>query len=136
MKLTVLENPSSELIAFLDKQIIEFNWAHWEVSERLPLAVEICDGDETIAGAHGRTFGNWLQITSLWVSEAHRHLGLGKQVLEAIENAGKARGCISVVLDTLNFQAKPFYEKYGYQVQWVQENYPKTGAKYYMTKQL
>lgn len=136
MKLTVLDNPNPELIAFLDQQIIDFNWANWEVSERLPLAVEVTENGETIAGAHGRTFGNWLQITSLWVSEHHRHLGLGKQVLSQMETAAKARGCIFVVLDTLNFQAKPFYEKYGYQVQWVQAQYPKTGAKYYMTKRL
>jgi ribosomal protein S18 acetylase RimI-like enzyme len=40
------------------------------------------------------------------------------------------------MLETLNFQAKPFYEKFGYQVVWTQENYPKTGCQYFMVKQL
>ena len=35
------------------------------------------------------------------------------------------RGCKFALLDTLNFQAKPFYEKFGYKLQWAQENYPR-----------
>jgi hypothetical protein len=42
-----------------------------------------------------------------------------------------------VLLDTLEFQAKPFYQHHGYQVQWVQQDYPFAGgAKYFMTKTL
>lgn len=40
------------------------------------------------------------------------------------------------LLDTLNFQAMPFYQKYGYETQWVQQGYPKTGCKYFMAKKL
>lgn len=137
MNIEIIEQPDTDLIDFLDKKISELNWAHWEVRERLPLAVQIKDADgNIIAGAAARTFGNWLMLNTLWVSESHRGKNMGSDILNAIEDAGRKRGCIHSVLDTLNFQAMPFYQKHGYETQWTQENYPKTGCKYYMVKRL
>lgn len=137
MKIELLENPDQELVDYLSKQIADFNWAQWEVSERLPLAVQIKNDDgEVIAGAAARTFGDWLLLDTLWVSEQLRGQDVGSKILEKVEQAAKARGCVKCLLDTLNFQAKPFYEKHSYQVKWVQEGYPKTGCKYFMVKHL
>jgi len=75
-------------------------------------------------------------LIDLWVSSELRGQSTGSQILEAIEIAGKNRGCKKSFLDTLNFQAMPFYEKRGYHTQWIQEGYPKTGCKYFMVKHL
>ncbi|GLX79362.1 N-acetyltransferase GCN5 [Thalassotalea insulae] len=137
MKIEVLDNPEQELIDYLNKKIADYNWERWEVNERLPLAIQIKnDNDEVIAGAAARSFGDWLLLDTLWVSEALRGQDVGSQILKEVEQAGKNRGCKKCLLDTLNFQAKPFYEKHGYQVQWIQKGYPKTGCKYFMVKQL
>lgn len=137
MKIEVLDDPEPQFVSFLDNKIAEFNWAHWEVSERKALAVKICDNNgEVIAGAAGRTFGNWLMINTLWVAESLRGQRVGSELLAKMESAALARGCNKALLDTLNFQAKPFYEKHGYQVQWTQQAYPKTGCRYYMMKAL
>jgi hypothetical protein len=59
LNIEVIENPEAELIAFLDEKIAEFNWAHWEVSERKAIAVKLTDENgDVIAGAAGRTFGD------------------------------------------------------------------------------
>jgi|TARA_R110000772_G_scaffold19634_11_gene54766 GNAT superfamily N-acetyltransferase len=137
LKIEVIENPATELIAFLDDKIAEFNWANWEVSERKAIAVKLNDENgDVIAGAAGRTFGDWLMINTLWVSETLRGQQVGSKILHEMEQAAQARGCNKALLDTLNFQAMPFYEKHGYQVQWTQQGYPKTGCRYYMMKQL
>lgn len=137
MKIELLEHPEQSLITFLDEKIAEFNWQNWEVSERLPLAAQVKNEEgEVIAGIAGRTFGDWLLIDTLWVSESLRGQDIGSKLLTEMETAAKARGCIFSLLDTLNFQAKPFYEKFGYKVEWVQKGYPKTGCKYFMTKTL
>lgn len=137
MNIEVIENPEQALIDFLDKQIADFNWANWEVSERLPLAVQLKNEQgEVIAGAAGRTFGDWLLINTLWVSEDLRGQDVGSKILIALETAGKNRGCVKCLLDTLDFQAMPFYQKYGYETQWIQQGYPKTGCKYFMVKEL
>jgi GNAT superfamily N-acetyltransferase len=137
MKIEVLENPEQALIDYLDKKIDDFNWANWEVSKRLPLAVQIKnDQGVIIAGAAARSFGDWLLLDTLWVSDELRGQNIGSKLLKEIEDVGKKRGCIKCLLDTLNFQAMPFYEKYGYKTQWTQQDYPKTGCKYFMVKEL
>lgn len=46
-------------------------------------------------------------------------------------------GTLLSLLDTLEFQAKPFYQRHGYHIEWVQQDYPFAGgSKYYMTKTL
>jgi len=137
MNIEVLENPEQELIDYLDKKIDDFNWANWEVSERTPLAAQIKNEQgEVIAGAAARSFGDWLLLDTLWVSDELRGQNIGSKLLKTIEESGKSRGCVKVLLDTLNFQAMPFYKKHGYKIQWVQEGYPKTGCKYFMLKEI
>lgn len=137
MTIELLEAPEKDFIEFFEKRIEEFNVARWEIKEKKPIGVQIKDSNgEIIAGATGKTFGLWLLIDNLWVSEKMRNCNLGSQVLHAIETGAKNRGCRFVLLDTLNFQAQPFYEKYGYSVQWIQKSYPRDGHKYFMTKDL
>ncbi|GAC19946.1 GNAT family N-acetyltransferase [Paraglaciecola arctica] len=137
MKIEVLDNPEQELIDFLDTKIADFNWENWEVNKRVPLAVQIKnDQGDVIAGAAARTFGNWLLLNTLWVSDELRGQKVGSKILKEIEESAKKRGCKKCLLDTLNFQAMPFYEKHGYKTQWIQQDYPKTGCKYFMVKEL
>jgi GNAT superfamily N-acetyltransferase len=137
MKIEVVENPEQELLDFLDKQIDNFNWNNWEIKEKKPLAIQIKnDQGEVIAGSSGRTFGDWLLLDILWISEALRGQDIGSKILNEMEIVGKKRGCKKCLLDTLNFQAMPFYVKHGYKTQWIQKGYPKTGCKYFMSKAL
>ncbi|MFT4927623.1 MAG: GNAT superfamily N-acetyltransferase [Phenylobacterium sp.] len=137
MKIELLDNPDQALLDFLGDKIAEFNWQNWEVKERKPLALQIKGDDgEVIAGAAARTFGDWLLLDYLWVSDTLRGQNIGSQLLTRLEDVAKERGCIKCLLDTLDFQAMPFYEKHGYENQWVQQGYPKTGCKYFMVKVL
>lgn len=137
MKIKQIENGHEEVASFLNDKIAEFNWQRWEVQERLPLAFTLEDeAGNTIAGAAGRTFGDWLLLDTLWVDDSLRGQGIGEQLLEQMEKKAIERGCKRCLLDTLNFQAKPFYEARGYTVQWTQKGYPKSGCKYFMVKEL
>ncbi len=136
MNIEVIDEPDQALIDYFDQKISEFNWANWEVNERKHLAVQIKNEQrEVVAGAVARTFGDWLLIKTLWVAASLRGQNIGSQILTQIEQAGQARGCKKCLLDTLNFQAMPFYKKQGYKVEWVQQHYPKTGCKYFMSKE-
>ncbi|MBN21250.1 MAG: GNAT family N-acetyltransferase [Bdellovibrionaceae bacterium] len=137
MDIEVIESPNEELMQFFEKKIEEFNHKNWEVKEKHPLVITVRDSEEGIVGGvAAKTFGSWLLIENLWVHESLRGKNMGTQILNRLESAARKRGCKYVLLDTLNFQARPFYEQLGYQVQWIQENYPKEGCKYFMTKEL
>lgn len=84
----------------------------------------------------GQMWGNWLTIKYLWVSEAHRGNGIGSTLLSKLEEYAVSKGWIYSFLDTFSFQAKPFYENYGYECQMILENIPIATNRYYMTKRL
>ena len=89
-----------------------------------------------IAGLVGELWGDWLFVRYLWVDENHKKGGLGSQLLEKAENFAREEGCHSSFLDTFSFQAKPFYERHGYKVQMVLNDYPVTTKRYYLVKSL
>ncbi|WP_166840011.1 GNAT family N-acetyltransferase [Rheinheimera pleomorphica] len=133
-----IEDNSPEFAELAKQKIAEFNAKHWDASKRQALGLKRLNaGGEVIAMLAGRTFGNWFYLESFWLDDKERGKGLGSAMLLEAEAIATARGCRYVVLDTLEFQAKPFYQHHGYQVQWVQQDYPFAGgAKYFMTKTL
>lgn len=127
--------------AFADiakQKIIEFNALHWDASQRQPLGLkQVGHNGELLAALAGRTFGNWFYLESFWLDASLRQQGIGRAMLAEAEAIAKARGCRYVILDTLNFQARPFYQRQGYRVEWTQADYPFAGGeKYFMTKTL
>ncbi|WP_187488234.1 GNAT family N-acetyltransferase [Duffyella gerundensis] len=89
-----------------------------------------------LAGLTGSTTGNWLRIDMLWVSEALRGEGVGSQLIKAAESEARSRGCGFAQVDTASFQARPFYEKQGYQLRFSLDNYLHHHQRHYLTKAL
>ena len=89
-----------------------------------------------LAGLTGETFGNWLCIRYLFVSESLRGQGIGGRLLETAELDAKRRGCKYAFVDTFSFQAPAFYEKHGYREVFTLEDYPYTEKRHYYTKDL
>lgn len=91
---------------------------------------------EIKGGIYGSTNWNWLEINYLWVAAEHRQQGIGSQLLGKFEEIARERGCRYSHLDTFSFQAKPFYERQGYTVFAILEDYPPDHCRYYLRKQL
>ena len=99
-----------------------------------PLAIFLKDErDAVLGGALGHVWGGWLDLDTLWVAEPFRGQGYGGKLLEAAEDEARAQGCHGVYLDTFSFQAKPFYEKFGYEVVADIPDYPR-GHSYHVLK--
>ena len=137
MEFKVIDSASNAVFEEIKDRIRAFNVEHWDVKEKKPLVVLLEDAHQNMrAGASARTFGDWLLIENIWVSADLRGQHIGSGLLQQLEATALARGCKFAVLDTLEFQARPFYEKFGYEVRWVQQGYPRTGCKYFMVKDL
>ena len=73
------------------------------------------DDDGRLAGGlQGAFEWDWLHVMHLWVREPRR--GLGRRLIEAAETLARKEGKRGVFLDTMEFQARPFYEKLGFSV--------------------
>ncbi len=102
---------------------------------RLDLGVLVRDESRsTIGGALGGSSYGWMVIDLLWLPQALRRDGLGRQVMLAAEREAMARHCIGIRLDTFSFQARGFYEKLGYSVFGTLPDHPPGHTRYWLAK--
>ena len=77
-----------------------------------------------------------MHIDIFWVDEKYRKQGLGSKLLEAAESEAKKRGCHSVHVDTMSWQAPEFYKKHGYKIIGELNDIPVGNKKYHLIKNL
>lgn len=135
--LLIEAHPDPRDLDFLEDQINAYNIAVTGIVDWYPLAIfERDEAGQIVAGINGGIWGGYLEIKNLWVCEARRGQGLGRQLLLAAEQEARARGCGQVLLDTHDFQAPEFYKKLGYSVFGVFEGIGGRYNRYYLHKQL
>jgi GNAT superfamily N-acetyltransferase len=97
-------------------------------------AVTLKDGDGTMRGGiYAISWAGMLFIKWFWIDETVRRQGFGRRILAAAEDHGRKAGCTAAYLDTFEFQARPFYEKCGYQV-FGTLDYPAGFKRYFLQK--
>ena len=90
------------------------------------------DDGEIVGGALGDVWGDWYFLAVLWVDRPLRGQDNGQRLLAAAEQHAIERECKGAHLDTASFQARPFYEKLGYNVFGTLEDHPVLGHTYYL----
>lgn len=137
--LTITSEPHAgpEVISFVREALARFNVAATRDTFYSPLAILLRDErGAVLGGAFGDVWGGWLELTFLWVAEPLRGQGYGARLLRAAEDEARHQGCRGVFLSTFSFQARPFYERYGYEVFGELPDYPAGHAYYFMKKAL
>ena len=114
MKIEVTATPSEQDEAFVVAQTRAYNAAFMpdDVKTLCVFARDI--NGNIVGGLTGKTYWNYLDISFLWVHEAHRGSGHATALMSAAEAEARRRGCLNVLLDTFSFQALGFYKKLGY----------------------
>lgn len=74
------------------------------------------DDDEMAATLKGEISFNWLYVDILYVDDAYRDKNYGTELMMAAEKLAKAKNLAGIHLHTLSWQAKPFYEKLGFEL--------------------
>jgi GNAT superfamily N-acetyltransferase len=92
--------------------------------------------DEVMGGLLGGIWGGWLHITYLWVDEVERGRDSATKMMDQAEAYARERHCHSIMLDTHSFQARPFYEKRGFEVFATLDDWPKGHKKFFLKKKL
>ncbi|MCA9836474.1 MAG: GNAT family N-acetyltransferase [Trueperaceae bacterium] len=92
--------------------------------------------DAIVAGVYASVWGNVCNIKGLWVHEAHRRKGLGKQLLELVEQEALAYGCTLLTIFPYSFQEPKFYQLQGFEFAGVIEDSPFPHKLYFLQKNL
>ncbi len=136
--MTIEETPNPADARFVFERLLEFNRSRTGFDDghrRLVLFLRD-ESNEIVGGLLGDTFWGWLYVSILWIDESLRGQGYGHMLLTAAEQEAIARGCHHALLDTMSFQARPFYEKHGYTVFGELHDIPVGHSRYYMQKPL
>ncbi|MBY0339226.1 MAG: GNAT family N-acetyltransferase [Acetobacteraceae bacterium] len=93
------------------------------------------DGEDAPAGGlMGHRYAAWLHVLMFWLPEDLRRDGLGSELLRRAEDWARAEGCVGCYLDTLSWQARPFYEKQGYTLFGELPDSPPGHSRFFMMK--
>jgi len=137
-KVVVEQQPAAAEMAVVIKGLTAYNASQTAGDTPNYLFVALRDQDgEVVGGVVGATYLGWLQVQAVWVADTVRGGGYGTALMQAAEAEAVRRNCPRVFLETLSFQALPFYEKCGYKVvSQVADFPPGAGSRYALTKEL
>jgi len=114
VNIEVTDAPRPEDETFVIEQTRAYNRRFTQRDvRRLCVFARAPDGS-IIGGLSGMTYWQYLEVSYLWVDEAHRGAGHATRLMAAAEAEALARGCRRALLDTFSFQALGFYERMGY----------------------
>lgn len=105
--------PSAEHVKeYIHRQLQAHNTPHMANSKDYSFHLE--QDDSIIAGIVAESVEDTVEVAYLYVEPAFRGTGLGRQLMEQVENQAADDGMKRVFLNTYSFQAPGFYEKLGY----------------------
>jgi GNAT superfamily N-acetyltransferase len=117
--------------------LVEYNAGQAGPDRYRHLAVLLKDGEgKVVGGLWGNTAYDWLTVYLLVVPASMRGRGIGTEIMRRAESEAAARGCYGVWLDTMEFQARGFYERIGYRCFGELPHYPSGFSKFFMQKAL
>ena len=133
-----IEPPDNAGMGIVMAQLSAYNASKsgGEMPDYLFIAARDASG-EVRGGLVGGTYLGWLSVQMVSLDESLRGQGHGATLMRLAEEEAVRRGCPRVFLETLDFQALPFYEKLGYVVHSRLEGFPHpSGTRYTLTKML
>jgi GNAT superfamily N-acetyltransferase len=130
-------SPKPQDVTAVRDGLRRFNHPHLGEAATAAMGIFLRDpAGAVVGGLVGEMRLGWLHISMLWVSEGLRGQGFGTRLLAAAEEEARKNGCRHAYLDTLSFQARPFYERRGWQMFGALEDFPAGHTRYFMQKAL
>ena len=137
--ITMTDTPEPHVRKAIAGPLIAFNNTRASQPENyraLVIVLSNPDTGEVVGGLWGETSFDHLHVDFLFVPETLRGTGLGRQMLLHAEQEAIARGCRGAWLDTYSFQARGFYERLGYSVFGILDDYPPGQKRIFLHKVL
>lgn len=136
-EILVTDNPGTAAEEVILRGLVAFNEAKAPGADFRPLAVLVKgETGAVLGGLAGWTAWRWLYVRLFWLPETLRGRGLGREVLVRAEREALARGCHAAWLDSFAFQAPGFYQRCGYSVFGVLDDYPPGHRRFFLRKTL
>jgi len=88
-----------------------------------------------MGGLSGMFCYGCMHIDMLWIDRLVRGNGWGKKIVEEAERQACRRGCRFATLETMDWEALPFYQKLGFSIEFIRKGYDNHSTMYFLRKQ-
>jgi len=114
----VVSDNSEETAQAIERGLNAYNRKTADVNlESKPVNVAVRDSDGKVCGGIvARVNADALYVSLVWLEDHLRGTGQGRRMMQKVEDEGRKLGAQIAWLNTLSFQARPFYEKLGYRL--------------------
>ena len=92
------------------------------------------DTDHICGGILAYVWARWLHVDILWLRDDVRRMGWGTKLLESAHTIGREKGAEAAWLDTFSWQARGFYERFGYEAVFEVLDLPPGHSRIFMRK--
>ena len=116
------ESLNDELGKFIDTEFNKFAVKNDVACNYTPFNFIAKDNDEIVGILTGHSYYAEIHINDLIVLEQYRNKHIGRKLIGTAENYYKDKGFENMNLTTYNFQAPEFYQKCGFQIEFIREN--------------
>lgn len=89
-----------------------------------------------LGGAKGAVLYGNLYVDSLWINHKIRNQGWGTKLMAEAEKIGKECGCTFATVNTMDWEALSFYQKLGYNIEFIREGFEKDSKMFMLRKKL
>jgi ribosomal protein S18 acetylase RimI-like enzyme len=134
-KILYESNPNSDDIHVLSLGITEYAKQQKGVAPIEPFGFFIRDEDgKVVGGCNGNIGYGWIYVDQLWVDESLRGKGYGTSLMQAAEELGRKKECISAAVNPMSWEALDFYKKLGYHVEFERHRVAGNSIFYFLRK--
>lgn len=141
MNIELHDAPATDDLQIISQGIKAYNQAYlpdevvFEPDTRF--AVFARNGEGCIVGGiRANAYWNYCLIELLWLTAEVRGVGVGSKLVAETERYARSKGFRFMRTETVDFQAKPFYEKLGYEVYGQLADFPAGHTTYCLVKKL
>ena len=137
-KIVLTDAPDPADTAVIADKLRAYNTEMAGRDDSRPIAVFVTDpvSGKVVGGLYGGSYLGQLRVDRFFLPEGLRRDRLGSRLLAMAEEEGRRRGCTRIALNTLEIQARGFYEKQGYETAATLDCDPPGITRYLMTKRL
>ncbi|MBW0236418.1 GNAT family acetyltransferase [Pseudomonas sp. D1HM] len=139
MKIDILNSPTEKDNGILNNKFSEYLRIQYptlppESEDKIFMVVAHDEAGDYIGAIRCHCYWDGLEIDTFWVKESQRGRKIGSVLLEKAETIGANNGAVVAFLKTVD--AKPFYERHGYETYGVLEDRPIGTSLYHLKKRL
>lgn len=99
-------------------------------------AIKIKQNTQLIGAISGFILYGCLHIDLLFIDEQFRHLGLGTKLMNLAQEKAMTTNCTFIIVTTMDWEAKDFYLKHNYIIEYIRQGFEKNSAMYILRKNL